>query len=221
MASLAPESQASAVVDALLDAPATAALTAHLDDVLAWLAQGPAAEGAIGRELEGRSLDPRHVRSLALGRLDEFLFVDGRGPLRALGLPSDASRDRVKLRYRLLMRVYHPDRMGDSADSFGDRAARINDAYHEYVREAGRRRAPRPARPVAAAWRRSAASRASAHRRRRLRQALGDPESLRRRALLGLLVLGGFVVMLAAVHTRSSGPVRIDPVEGVTAEGLR
>ena len=120
MASLAPESQASAVVDALLDAPATAALTAHLDDVLAWLAQGPAAEGAIGRELEGRSLDPRHVRSLALGRLDEFLFVDGRGPLRALGLPSDASRDRVKLRYRLLMRVYHPDRMGDSAEMLGE-----------------------------------------------------------------------------------------------------
>ncbi len=113
---------------ALREGRATSAVPSQLDVLLRWLTGSKDAETvALAAELAGH--DPAALRRRALRLLDAFLFTGRDGGVEVLGLEPGASRARLRTRYRLLMRIYHPDRAEGDPAWYQERAARLNRAY--------------------------------------------------------------------------------------------
>lgn len=61
--------------------------------------------------------------------IHQFLFVHGEDHYRVLGLPVDADMDSIRQRYRLLIGLFHPDRIGAEAQWEAQFVRRLNRAY--------------------------------------------------------------------------------------------
>lgn len=179
-----------ATLAAAIDQGRAVVLAAHLEPVLTWLASADAAT-PIGRALSRRGIDAAQGRRRALALLETLLFGSGDEPARVLALAPGASADVLRRRYRLLMRVYHPDVHDEDPAWLTERSERIIRAYAEARRS---RPVRRPARPVAMRVRHRSGRR---RRARGLRFALGRPAVFRRRFVAS--VLAGCVVLL--IHT--------------------
>jgi hypothetical protein len=59
----------------------------------------------------------------------QFLFADGEDHYRVLGLPVDADIDSIRRRYRLLIGLFHPDRINAEAQWEAQFVRRLNRAY--------------------------------------------------------------------------------------------
>ncbi len=210
-----------ALVDAILDGKPLRPDAVDLDDLLHWLADPAQARGAsIARAVEARGRTVEEGRELAREWLDGVLFAGvDLGPHRVLGLEPGASDGRVRDRYRLLMRVYHPDRAVD--DRGHDFAARINEA-HRRIRSGASddpRPGPRPSHPAVGRVRRRIRRR---RRRRSPLRALGSARRVRRRVVLGLIGIGSASIVYAFVANRSWQELGTAPTPdvGAPAPGL-
>jgi hypothetical protein len=191
------------LVASVVDATPGPALYAHLDALLHWLAAADAPDSAaIAAELRRRAIDPDTARSQAFRLLDRALFSrPGRDPARVLGLANDWTDSELQARYRLLIRVYHPDTAAGVPERLIERAKRINSAYAEVRRW---RRAP-PSSPRRRTLRSGSRWRRARHRpllRDWMRQRLGSPERFQRRFLVALLIGCAIVVSHTCVANR-------------------
>lgn len=201
-----------------------------LDALLHWLAD-PADGSPLERALRERALEPERIRRVAYHALDRRLFATDEGaPHRVLGLGRGDGGLTLRERYRLLMRVYHPDRGLGSPDWLDERASRINEAYR-LAREQVHGRRPEAKEPAGAAasvldrapraghGRRAARSRRRS-RKRSGRYVLGSPHALRRRALLWLVLAGGALVVHTFVANQAWRHRGGDPVGSVASQGV-
>lgn len=189
----------SELVAAVVEGAARPCVQRHLDYLLRWLASPDTPEvQCIDAEFRSRSLEPRVARRLALMSLEEALFGDAQeDPTRVLGVHRGATEEELRSRYRLLMRVYHPDLNGGDTGWLTERTERINKTYVE----ACRRRDVRPAPPPPAL-----APRRVRRRPRpalRIRRRLGDPDAFRRRFLVGVLLACAALVVQTCVANRA------------------
>ena len=189
-----PEVSYAALVSAVVDGRSEPSLRTHLDVLLRWMAAPESAEAEpVARGLRAKGVQSRHARRMALMLLDEMLFAKSGGPgEQTLGLQPGASATRIRARYHLLMRVYHPDLADGDSDWLHDRADRIIRAYAR-TRTVPQRKAP--ARTLLPPPRRRGRRRAS--RSLGLRSVLGEARVFRRRALVALV--GACLVLIA--HT--------------------
>lgn len=192
-----------ALVSALVDGDPCDTVYARLDDLLRWLASPGAGEVAeIDTAMRDRQIDLRWGRRMALMLLEEMLFSGSSStPHKVLGLPSDCPSSELRPRYRLLMRVYHPDRSNGSSVWLTERAERINAAYaRARGEEAPFEPCPTP-REVARARGTPRVARSRRRRRRphRVRRLLGSSNAFRRRFLFGLVTVSAAVVVYSCV----------------------
>ncbi|MEA3275987.1 MAG: DnaJ domain-containing protein [Pseudomonadota bacterium] len=83
---------------------------------------------------------PTEIREAALFFLRQVLLAPGADHYRVLGLSRNASEEAVRQHYRLLVRIFHPDRSTDDSDRDAAYTARLNAAYNELRNPASRRR---------------------------------------------------------------------------------
>jgi hypothetical protein len=212
------------LVSALADGEPRGTVYTHLDELLRWLASPGGAEVApIDEALRDRQIDVRWGKRMALMLLEELLFSGSDGaPHQVLGLPPDCRRSELRPRYRLLMRVYHPDRSNGSSRWFTERAERINVAYAR-ARDEGQPANPSPILRKAAesaGIRRIARSRG--RRRRgphRIRRLLGTPNAFRRRFLFGVVIASVALVAYSCVANESW--VALDPTGVSPGKSMR
>ena len=81
-------------------------------------------------EAEALRVDAEALRRAALFFVKQALFSDPGDPYRVLGLSADCSPEEIRERYRLLVRIFHPDRLRDAGDWNDRLATRLNDAYN-------------------------------------------------------------------------------------------
>lgn len=102
-----------------------------MDHLLSWLS-GKESEVSIqlSRVFAETSVDDLAARQKVLALLDGYLFDSEKAtPLHRLGLDSSATRPEIKIRYRKLMQIYHPDRAVLGPTISNNRAEVINTAY--------------------------------------------------------------------------------------------
>jgi hypothetical protein len=152
------EAEAQQLVGALRAGEPCAVFTAHLDAVLAWLARPDASSlEPLNAALSASGLPRERAGESAYQLLDAVVLAhDGVWPGHVLGLPEDASPERLRRRYRLMLSVYHPDRHPNRPAFATLRAERINRAYRLV-------RGPRVDVRARRAWERSRAARAPRH----------------------------------------------------------
>lgn len=225
MASASPASAgwSGRLVAALVEGRADASVGAHLNRLLRWLIapDGPEAE-PIRCELRRRAIEPGWARRMALLWLEELLFArPDAEPARVLGMGSRATKEEIHTRYRLLMRVYHPDLAEGDPSWLTERAERINRAYARLRREGARRPARRAAPPVPAPARRL--RRRAPTLQQRLRRWLGGPRAARRRFLAGVVLIGAGLVIHTCVSQRAwlrwPAAAQAAPEAGAAARG--
>lgn len=90
---------------------------------------------AIAQDWAGQlAVDRSRLAAAARFFIEQVCFQPDAPPRRILGVPEDASLDMVREHYRLLIRLFHPDRH-DLSDHWSDRfAERVTSAYNELRR---------------------------------------------------------------------------------------
>jgi hypothetical protein len=206
MGSLGVSSEAAQIVDAIVDGNPARVSAADLEDLLQWTAapENPRAEPMSGK-LRARGIEGEQARSMALALIEQVLFAArDAAPHRVLGLDPNAPRKAWRDRYRLLMRIYHPDRATGDGDWLHERSTWINEAYRRFhaptAQVVTRPIAPSPVRPIV---RPRSRHRRSRRRRRALRRRLGSVGAVRRRAIVALIGIGSACVVYAFVANRS------------------
>ncbi|MFO1422312.1 MAG: DnaJ domain-containing protein [Candidatus Competibacteraceae bacterium] len=96
-------------------------------DRLLWLANGSpeAIEAGMGRT----GARPEELRDAARFCVQQWCFIRGADPHRVLGVKPGASLEQIKEHYRLLMRLFHPDRAAGRETWTDHYASRINEAW--------------------------------------------------------------------------------------------
>lgn len=112
-------------------------LAAHLDTLLAWLAQ-PDGEAArpLSQAIAATGLTGDQAAKRAYAVLDAMLLAadPNAAPERLLGLEPRAGQTAIKQRYRRLISAYHPDRHPGREKQLTPRLERINLAYRALER---------------------------------------------------------------------------------------
>ena len=103
----------------------------HFNDVLKWLLEREFTVGLlITQSMLGFFDSEEKARHCTFLALDDHLFVlSNDSSFAKLGLPDDTEMPAVKLRYRRLIQLYHPDKGRDEAAGLTSRAEKINLAY--------------------------------------------------------------------------------------------
>jgi len=211
------------LVSALVDGDACDTVHAHLDDLLRWLASSAGEVAEIDTALLDRQIDHRWGRRMALMLLEEMLFSgSSSAPHQVLGLPSDCRSSELRPRYRLLMRVYHPDRSNGSSVWLTERAERINEAY---ARARGEDAPVKPSPTPRKVSRAPETRRVNRSRRRRgrphgVRRFLGSPNAFRRRFLFGLVIASAAVVVYSCVSNSAWIGIAPAPASSGASLGL-
>lgn len=195
------------LVSALVEGRPNATVHLYLDDLLCWMVAPDAPESApIREELRAGGLDPRNARRLALTLLEKMLFAgSNRNDDRVLGLSATAPFARIRARYRLLMRVYHPDLATGRSRWTHERAERINRAYalaRDRAERRGRDR-PIPSAPSPPRRRSRRSPRSPSFHARGVRHLLGAVPAARRRAVVGLVLACAALVVHTCVANRA------------------
>ncbi len=165
-------------------------------DRLLWLANGsPEALDAAARQTGAQ---PRELRDAARFCIQQWCLVRGADPHRVLGVEPGTPLEQTREHYRLLMRLFHPDRAAGRETWTDHYASRINEAWTALSRTPDRARPDHPFDPRHVPVRdtlRPAAERAS----ERPKPFSGRPPPGRRRRWLSRLALGGLMltVMMA------------------------
>lgn len=97
---------------------------------------------AVDGHCTAADIEPDNLREAALFFTEQFCFAPAADYYRTLGLPVDADEERIKEHYRLLMRLFHPDRPASRGAWTDGYARRVNQAYNT-LRHAKRRQAYR------------------------------------------------------------------------------
>ena len=108
----------------------------HLDLILTWLAN-PDSDSVSGfrEEYIRRNISVDILRGYVFFILQQKLFSnDDLQPHEILGLPRTSTKESVKVRYRKLMRVFHPDKAPGNIENFNSIAEKINLAYHQLTK---------------------------------------------------------------------------------------
>lgn len=94
---------------------------------LLWLANG--SPEALEAEVHRTGARPQELRNAARFYVQQWCLARGADPCRVLGVEPDAAQEQIKEHYRLLMRLFHPDR-GAGRETWTDHyASRINEAW--------------------------------------------------------------------------------------------
>ncbi len=151
---------------------AGAPLPAELPLLLERLGRGPVAD-PFAAEARSVGADGQALYRAALFFVKQTLFSEGADAYRTLGLAPDASIAEIRERYRLLVRIFHPDRLEDPGDWHERFASRLNEAYNVLKHPASRAALDTRLATAAAALERSGAVRRR-HARAPLRLAAGQ-----------------------------------------------
>lgn len=119
----------------------------HFQDLLQGRSGLPAGVAAIllaagaGQDQPGPAGEPaEEVRKAAAFFIEQVLFAPNADYYRLLGLnPQEATDAKLREHYRLLMRLFHPDRRVSHDDWQAVYAGRVNQAYHVLRRPQSRR----------------------------------------------------------------------------------
>jgi curved DNA-binding protein CbpA len=96
-------------------------------DRLLWLANGsPEILAAAARQTGAK---PQELRDAARFCIQQWCLVRGADPHRVLGVEPGAPLEQIKEHYRLLMRLFHPDRAAGRETWTDHYASRINEAW--------------------------------------------------------------------------------------------
>ena len=104
----------------------TASLPEGIDRLL-WLANG--SPEALETGIHQTGAKPQELRDAARFCIQQWCLVRGADPHRVLGVKPGASPEQVKEHYRLLMRLFHPDRAAGRETWTDHYASRINEAW--------------------------------------------------------------------------------------------
>lgn len=97
-------------------------------DRLLWLANG--SPEAIAAGIDQTGVRAEELRDAARFCIQQWCFARGADPYRVLGVQPGATPEQIKEHHRLLMRLFHPDRVGGSDETWTDQyASRINEAW--------------------------------------------------------------------------------------------
>jgi len=77
----------------------------------------------------GLGTTPQHLQTAALFFVRQVLLAPGSNYYRILGLSSNATTEKVRQHYRLLVRMLHPDRSPSDVERNTTAMVRINEAY--------------------------------------------------------------------------------------------
>ena len=77
-------------------------------------------------------VEPSELRQIVFQFVEQVLFLPNASPFRILGLPPQADLKDCKVNYRLLMQIFHPDRLAiEGFKEATDHSARISEAYRQ------------------------------------------------------------------------------------------
>ena len=96
-------------------------------DRLLWLANG--SSDAVDAAMRLTHAKPQELRNAARFCIQQWCFARGAGYHRVLGVEPGASPEQIKEHYRLLMRLFHPDRAAGRETWTDCYATRINEAW--------------------------------------------------------------------------------------------
>ena len=96
-------------------------------DRLLWLANG--SPEALEAAVRQTSAKPQELRDAARFCIQQWCLARGADPYRVLGVRPDVSPEQIKEHYRLLMRLFHPDRAAGHETWTDHYASRINEAW--------------------------------------------------------------------------------------------
>jgi curved DNA-binding protein CbpA len=82
---------------------------------------------------------PDELLQAAISLIRQVLFSGADDHYHVLGIEQDASLEEIKKRYRLLIRLFHPDRNPEGSESTRLYAPRLNEAYNILKKPARRR----------------------------------------------------------------------------------
>ena len=109
----------------------------NLDLILTWLANPDSESAAQFRsEYLKRNISVDILRGYVFFILQQKMFSNNVSQAHeVLGLSRSATQDQAKVRYRKLMRVFHPDKAAGSVENFNSIAEKINLAYRQFLKE--------------------------------------------------------------------------------------
>lgn len=96
-------------------------------DRLLWLANG--SPEVLEAGIRQSSAKPQELRDAARFCIQQWCLVRGADPHRVLGVEPGAPPEQIKEHYRLLMRLFHPDRTAGRETWTDHYASRINEAW--------------------------------------------------------------------------------------------
>ncbi len=96
-------------------------------DRLLWLANG--SPEALEAGIQRTGAKPQELRDAARFCIQQLCFARGADHYRVLGVESGAPPERIKEHYRLLMRLFHPDRAAGRETWTEHYASRVNEAW--------------------------------------------------------------------------------------------
>lgn len=198
-------------------------------DRLLWLANG--SPEILDEAVRQSGARPQELRDAARFCIQQWCLARGADPHRVLGVEPGASPERIKEHYRLLMRLFHPDRAAGRESWTDHYASRINEAWTALSRTPDRAmpesRSHPPQVPAQDALRPRAERLVERPGPRSSRHLSGHRSQSRRRRLPGLalggltlaalLALGGFYLEQALVNRGGFGPTGVadsDPPAG-------
>jgi len=114
-------------------------------DRLLWLANG--SPEVLEAAVRQTGAQPRELRDAARFCIQQWCLVRGADPHRVLGVEPGAPPEQIKEHYRLLMRLFHPDRAAGRETWTDHYASRINEAWTALSRTPDRARPDRPLYP--------------------------------------------------------------------------
>eukprot|EP00172_Hildenbrandia_rubra_P000190 Plantae.Rhodophyta-Hildenbrandia_rubra.ctg1086.p2 GENE.Plantae.Rhodophyta-Hildenbrandia_rubra.ctg1086~~Plantae.Rhodophyta-Hildenbrandia_rubra.ctg1086.p2 ORF type:complete len:184 (-),score=13.38 Plantae.Rhodophyta-Hildenbrandia_rubra.ctg1086:1791-2342(-) len=180
----------------------------YLDEFMEWYA-------GINADVQAAGVDRALVMFGEAGlrlRFEEFvdqLVIANPNNYKKL-FPAELAQEQAKVRYRLLIRLFHPDRGEKNQAWLNFRAERVNSAYQAYIdteveENAGPSSTIRMARPeTRASQLRKTNSKprwAIRYRKEQLRKWLGDPEELQKRIVWSLAGVAVVIVLMFLIST--------------------
>lgn len=169
---------------------------------LLWLANG--SPEAIAAETRWTGARADELRDAARFCIQQWCLARSADPYRVLGVQPGAALEQIKEHHRLLMRLFHPDRVGGGDETWTDQyASRINEAWTAVSRSHGSMTPDGPSYPRPA----PVQERVCLTTECAVTHAVSPPPSpprsqqrlrVRRRRLLRLLVWSGLVLVLGA-----------------------
>jgi len=106
----------------------------NLDQIIRWITGRPAdSTTALDQEIEKLGLEPAMARTRALIIINRMM-LSRQDPWQALGVRRGTNVDEVRVRYKRLMQVFHPDRGFADSDWLSDCTARLHWA-HDAIRK--------------------------------------------------------------------------------------